>query len=141
MDIGKSTGHKTITVATVGAYSTVSGLPLPGKESNDEVISDLLRRTKSAADFGAKLIVWNEASFYTLPSEEEPVDSSIQDLAREKSVSIVASYVMPVSEKPFRHENKLAESNIGAAICYDYDFPNVAREYGKLKAALMKTPE
>lgn len=176
LDYGKSTGQKTITVATVGTDSEVNGLPLPPKESNKKVISDLLQRTRSASDLGAKLIVWNEASFYTLPSEEELVVSSIRDLARENNVSIVASYVMPVSEKPFRYENKLvfinekggieysylkhqpvpgeaairgtepfqtvrlAESTVGAAICYDYNFPYVAREYGKLEADIVAVP-
>lgn len=176
MDIAKSKGYKTITIATVGTNSDVGGLPLPSIESNENVIRDLLQKTKNAADFGAKIIVWNEGSFYTLPSDEERVIDSIQTLAKETNASIVASYVMPISEKPFKYENKLvfindkgeiaysylkhqpvpgepairgeepfqtvqvAESKVGAAICYDYDFPYIAREYGKLKADIVVVP-
>ncbi len=175
-DIGKSKGVKTITVATVGTNSTVGGLPLPTKESNDKVISDLLIKTKKAGDFGAKLIVWNEASFFTLPKYEKQVIDLIKSVANDKNISIVASYVMPISEKPFQYENKyifinekgkieysylkhqpvpgetaiqgikafqtvkISESKIGGAICYDYDFPYIARELGKLKADIIAVP-
>ena len=175
-DIEKSKGVKTITVATVGTNSTVGGLPLPTKESNDKVISDLLIKTKKAGDFGAKLIVWNEASFFTLPKDEKQVINLIKSVANDKKISIVASYVMPISEKPFQYENKyifinekglieysylkhqpvpgepaiqgtnafqtvqISETKIGGAICYDYDFPYIAREFGKIKADIIAVP-
>ncbi len=175
-DIGKSKGVKTMKVATVGTNSTVSGLPLPTKESNDIVISELLTKTEKAGSFGTKLIVWNEASFYTLPKDETAIINLIKYVAKEKNISIVASYVMPISENPFQYENKfvfingkgeleysylkhqpvpgepakqgtkqfrivqISESKIGGAICYDYDFPYIAQEFGKLKADIVAVP-
>ena len=176
IDNGKSEGVNTIAVATVGTNSTISGLPLPTKESNDKVIADLLKKTEKAGDFGAKLIVWNEASFFTLPNDETNAINLIKTTAKKKNISIVASYVMPISEKPFKYENKfvfinengkieysylkhqpvpgepaiqgtkpfqtvqVSESKIGGAICYDYDFPYIAKEFGKLKTDIVAVP-
>jgi len=119
-DIGKSKGINTMTVATVGTNSKVGGLPLPTKESNDIVISDLLTKTEKAGSFGAKLIVWNEASFYTLPKDETDLINSIKSVAKEKNISIVASYVMPISEYPFQYENKFVFINEKGQIEYSY---------------------
>ena len=176
IDIEKSKGVKTMTVATVGTNSTVSGLPLPTKDSNDKVIADLLKKTKKAGDFGTKIVVWNEASFFTLKSNEKDIQNSIMAIAKNKNISIVAAYVIPISEKPFKYENKfvfinekgeivysylkhqpvpgepaiqgikpfqivkISESRIGGAICYDYDFPYIAKEFGKLKSDIVAVP-
>lgn len=176
IDIGKSKGVNTIKVATVGTNSTVNGLPLPTKESNDKVLSDLLEKSEKAGDFGAKLIVWNEASFFTLPNDEVNTLNAIKMIAKEKNSSIIASYVLLISEKPFKYENKfvfineageieysylkhqpvpgepaiqgtkpfqtvqIAESKIGGAICYDYDFPYISQEFGKLKTDIVAVP-
>jgi apolipoprotein N-acyltransferase len=176
VDLGKSEGVKTITVAAVGTDSTVGGLPLPTKEINDKVISDLIKRTEKAADFGAKLVVWNEAAFYTLPEDESSTVSPIKTSAMKNNVPIYASYVMPISENPFKYENKyvyinkngkveysylkhqpvagepaikgvkpfqtveISETKVGGAICYDYDFPYIAREFGKLGADIVALP-
>lgn len=176
LDFGKSTGTETMTVATVETNSDVGGLPLPSEESNENVILDLLEKTRKAADFGAKIIVWNEGSFYTFTSDEERVVGSIQNLAKQSDASIVASYLVLISENPLKYHNKLvfinnkgetaysylkhqpvpgepsvqgkepfqtvevAESKVGAAICYDYDFPYIAQEYGKLKADIVALP-
>jgi len=176
LDIGKSKGVKTMTVAAVGTDSDVGGLPLPSKESNDTVISNLLNRTEKAGDFGAQLVVWNEGAFYTLPNDETKTINSIKEVAKDKGISIYASYVMPISEKPFKYENKfvyinkngeveytylkhqpvpgepaiqgikpfqtveISGSKFGGAICYDYDFPYIAHEFGKLKADVVALP-
>jgi len=176
IDIEKSKGVKTMTVATVGTNSTVSGLPLPTKETNDKVLAELLRNTEKAGDFGAKIIVWNEASFFTLPSNEKDIQNAIKAIAKKNNTSIVASYVIPISDNPFQYENKfvfingkgeivyaylkhqpvpgepavqgtkpfqtvqLAESSVGGAICYDYDFPYIAQEFGKLNADIVAVP-
>ncbi len=176
LDIGKSKGVSTMTVAAVGTDSDVGGLPLPSKQSNDTVIINQLKRTEKAADFGAELIVWNEGAFYTLPNDETKTINSIKAVAKDKGISIYASYVMPISEKPFRYENKfvyinkngeveytylkhqpvpgepaiqgiksfqtveISGSKFGGAICYDYDFPYIAHEFGKLKADVVALP-
>ncbi len=176
IDIEKSKGEKTMTVAAVGTNSEVNGLPLPTKESNDKVISDLLEKTEKSADLGAELVVWNEASFFTLAGDETNTINLIKTVAKKKNISIVASYVLPISEIPFQYENKfvfinkngeteyvylkhqpvpgepaikgtepfktvkVSESEIGGAICYDYDFPYIAQEFGNLKADIVAVP-
>lgn len=163
-------------MAAVGTNSEVNGLPLPSKESNEKVVSDLLARTRTASKGGAKLIVWNEASFFTLPKDEPIWTNSIKSLAKELNISIIASYVMLVSEIPFKYENKylfinpkgkieysylkhqpvpgepaikgikpmkvtnISETKIGSVICYDYDFPYLAQELGKLDADIVAVP-
>ena len=175
-DIGKSKGVETVTVATVGTNSEVNGLPSPSKENNEKIVSDLLARTRTASKGGAKLIVWNEASFFTLPKDEPIWTNSIKSLAKELNISIIASYVLLVSEMPFKYENKylfinpkgeieysylkhqpvpgepaikgtkpmkvtnISETKIGGVICYDYDFPYLAQELGKLNADIVAVP-
>jgi apolipoprotein N-acyltransferase len=176
LDIAKSKGVDTITVAAVGTDSDVGGLPLPSKESNESVILNHLKRTEKAADFGAEVVVWNEGAFYALPDEESQIINSIQTLAKEKGVAIYGAYIKPLSQDTFRYDNKyvyvnktgeveytylkhqpvpgepavqgkepfetfeIAESEVGGAICYDYDFPYIAREYGKLNADIVAVP-
>jgi len=175
-DINKSKGSNTITVAAVGTDSEVSGLPLPSKESYEKVKSALFKRTRMAAKSGAKLVVWNEAAIFTLPEEETILTNSLTALASEFKISIVASYVMPVSQTSFKYENKylfidskgtiaysyhkhqpvpgepaikgkeplkvldIAGTKIGGAICYDYDFPYLAKGFGKLNADIVAVP-
>lgn len=176
LDIGKSKGYKTMRVATVGTSSEIAGLPLPSKQSNERVIAELLQKSKLVSTSGAELIVWNEASFYTLPEDETRVIGSFKAMAKEFGVSIVAAYVMPVSVTPLKYKNKfvlinskgevaysylkhqpvpgepairgtetfktvqVAGSKVGGAICYDYDFPYIAREYGKIGADIVAVP-
>ena len=175
-DFGKSKGVKTMTVATVGTNSTVGGLPLPTKESNEKVISELLKKTEKVGNSGAKIVVWNEASFFVLPNNEKDIQNTIKTIAKKKNISIVASYVMPISENPFKYENKfvfinrkgeilysylkhqpvpgepaiqgtksfqtvqISNSKIGGVICYDYDFPYIAQEFGNLKTDIVAVP-
>jgi apolipoprotein N-acyltransferase len=176
LDIGKSKGVNTMTVAAIGTDSDVGGLPLPSKDSNETVILNQLQRTEKAADFGAELIVWNEGAFYALPDEENRIINRIKTLAKDKGVSIYAAYIKPLSQDTFKYDNKyvyinkigeveytylkhqpvpgepatqgkepfqtfkIAESEVGGAICYDYDFPYIAREYGKLNADIVALP-
>lgn len=175
-DISKSKGTNTITVAAVGTDSEVSGLPLPSKESNEKVKDNLFQRTRIAAKNNAALVVWNEAATFILPEEELMWKDSLSALASVLKISLVASYVMPVSIAPLKYENKylFIDSNgtivytyhkhqpvpgepsikgneplkvfdinatkIGGAICYDYDFPYLARGFGKLNADIVAVP-
>ena len=167
---------KTMTVAAVGTDSEVSGLPLPSKEQNDIVKKSLFERTKIAANKNAKLIVWNEAAVFILPEDEAKWQADLSTLVASIKVSLVASYVVPISIKPLRYENKylyinstgnieytyhkhqpvpgepsekgkeplkvfdIAGTKVSGAICYDYDFPYLAREIGKLKADIVAIP-
>ncbi len=175
-DISKSKGTNTITAAAVGTDSEVSGLPLPSKESNDKVKNILFARTRLAAKSNAVLVVWNEAATFILPNEEPIWKDSLASLVSKLKISLVASYVMPVSTVPLKYENKylfidsngviantyhkhqpvpgepsmkgkealqvidIGGTKVGGAICYDYDFPYLARGFGKLNADIVAVP-
>jgi apolipoprotein N-acyltransferase len=175
-DMSKANGIETVTVASVGTDSEVSGLPLPSKESNEQTKSALFKRTRTAADGGAKVIAWNEAAIFIMPEDEKEWINSIRELAAELNITLVASYVSPISQTPLRYENKyqfinslgnithaylkhqpvpgepavqgkaplkvvdITGTKIGAAICYDYDFPYLAKGYGELGADLVILP-
>jgi apolipoprotein N-acyltransferase len=167
---------KTMTVAAVGTDSEVSGLPLPSNEENNIVKNTLFERTEIAAKKNAKLIVWNEAAVFILPEDEAKWQADLSVLVASIRVSLVASYVVPISMKPLRYENKylyinskgaidytyhkhqpvpgepsakgkeplkvfdIAGTKVSGAICYDFDFPYLAREIGQLKADIVAIP-
>ena len=175
-DVSKSKRSDTITVAAVGTDSEVSGLPLPSKEINDSIKAALFRRTVMAAKSNAAIVVWNEAATFILPNEETIWKDSLSALVSKLKISLVASYVMPVSMVPLKYENKylfidsngtiintyhkhqpvpgepskkgneplkvfdITGTKIGGAICYDYDFPYIARGFGKLNADIIALP-
>jgi apolipoprotein N-acyltransferase len=175
-DISKSKGTNTIAVAAVGTDSEVSGLPLPSKESNEKVKNILFERTRMAAKNNAALVTWNEAAIFVLPEDEAVWKDSLSALVSALKISLVASYVMPVSLAPLKYENKylfidsngaiaytyhkhqpvpgepsmkgkeslkvidVAGTKVGGAICYDYDFPYLARGFGKLHADIVAVP-
>ena len=175
-DLSKVKGVDTLSVATVGTDSEVSGLPLPSNESNKQTKTALFNRTRKAAKGGAQIISWNEAALFIMPEDENEWINSIRELAIELNITLVASYVTPISTTPFRYENKyqlidssgnimhsylkhepvpgepavqgmsplkvvdISETKVGAAICYDYDFPYLARGYGALEADLVIIP-
>lgn len=175
-DTSKANGIETVTVAAVGTDSEVSGLPLPSKESNEQTKSALFKRTRTAADGGAKIISWNEAAIFIMPEDENEWINSIKQLAAELNITLVASYVTLISQTPLRYENKyqfidslgnithaylkhqpvpgepavqgksplkvvdITGTKIGAAICYDYDFPYLAKGYGELGADMVIIP-
>jgi apolipoprotein N-acyltransferase len=166
----------TMTVAAVGTDSEVSGLPLPSKEKNDSVKNALFERTKRAANNHAQLIVWNEAAVFILPEDEAKWQADLSALVAPLKISLVASYVVPVSITPLKYENKyvyinstgaidytyhkhqpvpgepsekgkeplkvfkIESTKVSGAICYDYDFPYLAKEIGQLKADIVAIP-
>ncbi len=175
-DISKSKGTNTIAVAAVGTDSEVSGLPLPSKDSNEKVKHMLFERTRIAANNNAAFVSWNEAAIFILPEDEAIWKDSLSALVSTLKISLVASYVMPVSVAPLKYENKylyinssgtidytyhkhqpvpgepsakgkevlkvfaIAGSKVSGAICYDYDFPYLARGFGKLHADIVALP-
>ena len=175
-DMSKAKGNDTITVAAVGTDSEASGLPLPTKEKTEQTKAALFKRTRTAAEGGARIISWNEAAIFIMPEDEKQWINSIKELAAELNITLVASYVTPISQSPLRYENKyqfidssgnithsylkhqpvpgepavqgksplkVADVNgtkVGAAICYDYDFPYLAKGYGKLGADMVMLP-
>lgn len=176
LEFSKSKGVDTITIAAVGTDSEIGGLPLPQRNKNEVDIERILERTEIAAEFGARIAVWTEGAFYLEPAYEEIWIETFQELAKNSNISLVASYILLVSESPFIYENKylLINSkgeiintylkhqpvpgepaikgtdplqvfnidgvNLGGVICYDYDFPYLAKEYGDVKADIVAIP-
>ncbi len=176
IDIYKSSGRDQVKLAAVGTDSNVNGLPLPSTEIRRSNQLLLFERTKKAAGAGAKLVVWNEAATAILPREEAEWNRSLSLLAKEQGIVLVAAYVVPISESPFRFENKykmylpdgslgytynkhepvpgepavkgrevietigIQGIEIGAAICYDYDFPYLAKAFGRRDADIVALP-
>lgn len=175
-DIAKSNGTTTIAIAAVGTDSNISGLPLPSKKSCEKTNTALFKRTRLAAKSGVKLVVWNEAATIVMPDDETIWRDSLSTLAVKQKISLVASYIVPVSETPLKYENKylfinsngvvvysyhkhqpvpgepsikgteplkivyVAGVKIGGAICYDYDFPYLAKGFSQLDADIVVVP-
>ncbi len=175
-DLSKAKGTETITVAAVGSESDMHGYPLPSKERNDKVKQHLFSQTSLAAHSGAKLVVWNEASTFIMPDEETAWRDSLSALSNRLGVSLVAAFVVPLSESPVQYKNNylffdstgtllftynkhqpvpgepavkgteplkvfdVAGVQTGAVICYDYDFPYLAKGFGALRADLVADP-
>ena len=175
-NLSKSKGVDTIAVAAAGTDSEVGGLPLPTQEESEKVIRSIFNRTRKAAQFGAKIVVWNEAAFILEPEYERAWIDSMQLLAKSSTTTIIASFVVPTNTSPLRYENKylfinsngdvlnsylkhepvpgepairgtrplqvfrVDETKVGGAICYDYDFPYLARANGALGADIVAVP-
>ncbi len=174
--LSKSKGVETMALAAVGTDSEVGGLPLPSIESNEDAIHAIFDRTAVAANAGATMVVWNEAAFYLETEYEKQWLDSISILSKKYNVTIVAGYIVPISESPFQYENKfqffnpdgsieyeyfkhepvagepcvkgisparvsqVAGSVVGGAICYDYDYPYLAKGNQKAGADIVALP-
>lgn len=175
-ELSKFKGHETIKVAAIGTDSDVAGFPLPSDEVNSKVKASLFARTELAANSDAKLVVWNEAATFILPDEDAEWSKSLSILADSLNIHLFAAYIVPLSEKPMKYENKyrfydpqgkllhtyfkhqpvpsepaikgteplevfdLSGITTGGVICYDYDFPYLAKGYGQLDADLVADP-
>lgn len=176
LDIYQSRSREEIKVAAVGTDSEVSGIPIPDRLIRDEHKDILMDRTRSAAASGAEIVAWNEAAAIVLPEEETEWLENLSSLAGELGIHLVASYVVLISESPFRFENKyvmftsdglkaatyhkhepvpgepavrgtevirsvdMGRIRLGGAICYDYDFPYLAAEFGHANADIVALP-
>ena len=175
-EFSKSKGVDTITLAAVGTDSEIGGLPLPQGNKNEEDIQKIVSRTKHVSEIGAKIVVWTEAAFYLEPANEDHYIESFQNLAKDSRITLVASYILIVSESPLIYENKyllissegnildtylkhqpvpgepairgtdplqvfnIGGANLGGAICYDYDFPYLSKNYGGINADIVALP-
>jgi apolipoprotein N-acyltransferase len=119
-DLSKANGVETVTVAAVGTDSEVSGLPLPSEEVNQHVKTRLFDRTRTAAKGGAEIITWNEGATFVMPEDEAEWISSLQELAAELKITLVAAYVVPISIEPFKYENKYHYINSDGDILQTY---------------------
>lgn len=168
VDLASSVGEPTVLVAAVGTDNDVGGLPLPSPAQRESWDRALFERTRSAAQAGAELVVWTEASSVVEPADEPAWLASVGELAREQHVAIVAGYIVPLLDRDrFMYENAyvLFDPNgvlvhrylkhhpvpgepavrgteptpmwssellgeVSGALCYDYDFPAMARARG-----------
>jgi apolipoprotein N-acyltransferase len=86
-NISKTKIIETITVAAIGTDSEVSGLPLPTTDNNQRIKSALFNRTRVAANGGAKIISWTEASAFVMPENVAEWVSSLQNLVAELDIT------------------------------------------------------
>jgi apolipoprotein N-acyltransferase len=163
-------------VAAVGTDATFGAGPLPSQERIRLIDDALFTRTRAAAQAGASLVVWNEAATLVEADQESAFLMRAGETAREARIHLVAAYIIPLSAKPVRYENKyawflpsgamdhrylkhepvpgepavrgteaprLVSASFGmatGAICYDYDFPRLAREHARLGAGIIALP-
>lgn len=175
-DFSKLETDSMIKVAAVGTDSEIGSGPLPTDEDRRKNVAALFDRTRQAAKSQAELIVWNEAAALVYPEEENEWKDRLSTLAADCGATLVASYIVLVSEKPMKYGNKylfitpngeiiysylkhepvpgepaikgkepfeahqVNGVNYAGAICYDYDFPYLARAIGKQKADIVALP-
>ena len=118
LDFVKATSKDTITIATVGTDSDISGLPFADEVTNNKYKSALMNRTEIAAQKGAKLISWNEAAIFIQKEDEKNWQDSLKSLAKKLNISLIASYVVPLSTNPLKLENKFLSINSKGQIEY-----------------------
>jgi apolipoprotein N-acyltransferase len=145
-------------------------------ESVRQYDSELFARTERAAELGAQVLVWNEASTLVTPEGEASLVDRGVALARRKGVLFLMAYGVVNETHPFGWVNKyrlylpdgtLADEylkrhplpgdgdvtghlharvvpfggvNLTGAICYDYDFPEIARDNARDGAGLVLLP-
>jgi apolipoprotein N-acyltransferase len=162
--IGAPVEGKMAKVAMVGTDFDWFGEALPAQSERDHITDVLFARTRSAADAGARLIVWNEVSNIIFPAEEPHMVKRAAVIAGQYNSEVVMSFLVVLEVSPLRVENKLirvspdgdvadmylkqkrvpgepsvrgtraspvtdsAIGRLGGAICYDFDFPGVARQ-------------
>jgi len=126
--------------------------------------NELFARSARAADFGAKVVVWNEMATVVSVAGEASLASRGQAFAKERGVLLVMAYGVVESVRPFHDANKyriylpdgtladeyvkrhpvpgdpddvgqaharvvlFADVNFSGGICYDYGFPDIARD-------------
>ncbi|TGL11382.1 nitrilase-related carbon-nitrogen hydrolase [Leptospira meyeri] len=97
---------KSIKVGTVTSKMEIQTMwmdPLQNQK-NTEIV---LRRTKQAAEEGAKVVVWNEGAVLIHRKEEDPFLKRVSSLALENEIEIIAAYIIPLKENEFFMENQL----------------------------------
>jgi len=136
----------------------------------------LFARTRTAAERGARLVVWNEIATLIDPDQEDALTTRARQTARELGIDLVLAYGVLETKQPVLFDNKylfISEGgeildtyqkhhpvpgepsirgtgplrvldrpygHVGGAICYDYDFPAMAREHARAGADLVVVP-
>ena len=171
---------KHITAAAIMVDNKFTGVfPDP---DDPEVVQErdmLIEKTRTAAEMGAKIVVWGEGSALVSEKGEARFIEKLSEVAKSHDVSIVAACAVPVpkgEKEDYNFINKftwinnngeIAETylkhhpvpgegskqgvkplkvihteygNLTGAICYDYDFPQMALTQARLGADMVVVP-
>ncbi len=167
---------QTVTVAAVTTKVGPTERGLPDADALRANTDQLFARTITAADLGARLVVWNEIATVMPPAEEPGFVARARALARDRQIDLVLAYGVLVGADRLLFDNKylfISDSGeileeyrkhhpvpgepsirgteplrvlerpygrVAGAICYDYDFPALAREHARLGADLVVLP-
>jgi apolipoprotein N-acyltransferase len=171
---------KQILAAAIMSQGKFTGIvPNPDDPEVIVITENLIEQTRKAANRGAVIAVWGEASIVLTKKGEASLLATLSQLAKTDNISIVAAYiVLPENWKNgYSHfENKftwiqnngeIAETylkhhpvpgspsergtaplkvvhtengNMAGAICYDYDFPQMALTQARLGAEMIVLP-
>jgi apolipoprotein N-acyltransferase len=171
---------KQILAAAIMSQGQFTGtVPNPDDPETMGITATLIEQTRKAANRGAVIAVWGEASTVLTKQGEASLLATLSRLAKTDNLAIVATYiVLPANWKKgySRVENKftwiqnngeIAETylkhhpvpgspsqrgtaplkvvhteygNMAGAICYDYDFPQMALTQARLGAEMVVLP-
>lgn len=167
---------QTVKAAGITTDLHITPSSIPEGEELENGTNKLFERSVSAANSGAKLLVWNEGATLIDIANEPSLIKRGSEFSKRYKVDLVMAYIIPLSLKPFKYDNKYVwfdeNGNIletyrkhhpvpgeaaikgteelmthnrswgkaSGAICYDYDFPQMSRDHGKLKTGITVVP-
>jgi apolipoprotein N-acyltransferase len=87
----------------------------------DQMLDDLLTRTRKEARAGAKIIVWSEVAGHILKEDETAVLEEVRTVAREEGIYLQAALnvILQTQEYPYG-ENRLILIDPAGEIVWDY---------------------
>lgn len=103
-----ATQGRGVTVAGVVADLGPSPEGLPGDDAVAANTEALFARSERAAARGARIVVWNEAATVVRKEDEAAFLERGARLARARGVDLVLGYLVPLSIRPLRFENRYA---------------------------------
>jgi len=172
---------KHILAAAIMVESDFNPMDLPDPEDPEamQTTNALIDKTRIAANRGASIVVWGEASTVISETGEGQLLEKLSAVAKSHDVAIVAAYAVPVPKEEsedYTWINKLSwinnngdivetylkhhpvpgegsergvkplqvvhteYGNLTGAICYDYDFPQMALTQARLGADMVVVP-
>jgi apolipoprotein N-acyltransferase len=98
------------TVAVAGVVADLGPTPegLPGDAAIAANTEALFARSEQAAARGARIVVWNEAATVVRKEDEAAFVERGARVARARGVDLVLGYMVPLSTRPLRFENRYA---------------------------------
>lgn len=174
--IYKDQKGKTVKTAAIVTDLHISPNAFPTENEISDGTNELFIRSHQACKSGAKIIVWNEGATMVNSSDESDLIERGAQFSIENSVDLIMAYIVPISHKPLKFDNKYVWFNsngeiletyrkhhpvpgegairgteelmvhkqkygfAAGALCYDYDFPEMAIEHGKKGAGIVVVP-